>query len=187
MRIITGAAKGCRLNTLRGRSTRPTADRVKESVFNILGAMVEGRTVLDVFAGTGNLGLEALSRGAAWAVFIDKTTAALIKKNASHTKLAARSEILSGDAERVLSRLDAQGRAFDLIFADPPYGANMAGSVLTFLDRGKLLALNGIFVLEHGGFAETNLVNLALVRRESYGVTTKVDFYQRIAWLEEKN
>ena len=79
MRIITGSARGCRLKTPKGQATRPTSDRIKESLFNILGSKVYGRKVLDIFAGTGNLGLEALSRGAASACFVDQATAALIR------------------------------------------------------------------------------------------------------------
>ena len=122
MRIITGSARGCRLKTPQGQeTTRPTADRVKESVFNILGSMVQDRRVLDLFAGTGNLGLEALSRGAAAAVFADRTTADLIRENARRTRLEDRVQVLSGDVFAILRRLEAQGERFSLIFCDPPY------------------------------------------------------------------
>ena len=99
MRIITGSARGCRLKTPKGQeTTRPTSDRVKESLFNILGQMVLDRTVLDVFAGTGNLGLEALSRGAASAVMVDRATAELIGDNARLTRLQDKVAVKAGDA-----------------------------------------------------------------------------------------
>ena len=116
MRIITGSARGAKLKTPKGQDTRPTADRVKESLFNILGRMVEGRKVLDIFAGTGNLGLEALSRGAESAVLVDKATASLISENARHTHLAGKAEVMGADVYAAISRLAGVGRSFSLIF-----------------------------------------------------------------------
>ena len=94
MRIITGLAKGCKLKTPRGMATRPTSDRVKESLFSILGNEVWGKTILDIFAGTGGLGLEALSRGAKYAAFVDKATADIIRFNAEHTHLGIKQMFL---------------------------------------------------------------------------------------------
>ena len=110
MRIITGTAKGCKLKTPAGMSTRPTSDRMKESLFSILGEDVLENRVLDIFAGTGGLGLEALSRGAASAVFIDKATADIIAFNAQHTNLADKCRILAGDVFVHLQRLEQQGQ-----------------------------------------------------------------------------
>ena len=108
MRIITGSARGCRLKTPKGAEvTRPTADRVKESLFNILGNLVQERKVLDIFAGTGNLGLEALSRGAASAVFVDKATTGLIRENLDLTRLSDKGTVRSGDVFAELSRQSA--------------------------------------------------------------------------------
>ena len=121
MRIITGSARGCRLKTPKGQATRPTSDRIKESLFNILGSKVYGRKVLDIFAGTGNLGLEALSRGAASACFVDQATAALIRENAVHTRLKDRATVHGGDVFAQLTRFEQGGASFDLIFCDPPY------------------------------------------------------------------
>ena len=136
MRIITGTAKGCRLKAPKGMGTRPTADRVKESLFNILGQSVRDSFVLDMFAGTGALGLEALSRGAIGAVFVDKATANVILGNAVHTKLADRAEIIAGDVNKILPRLEKKGLSFDIIFADPPYNLGLESSLLDFIDRG---------------------------------------------------
>ena len=185
MRIITGSARGARLKTPKGQDTRPTADRVKESLFNILGRMVEDRRVLDIFAGTGSLGLEALSRGAERAVLVDKSTAALISENARHTRLADRAEVMGCDVYSALSRLAGTGRDFSLIFCDPPYHRGLWERALAALDASALLAYEGILVVEHG--ADENeypeLKNLQLVLSKTYGHTTQLSFFQRKDYL----
>ena len=118
MRIITGDARGARLKTPRGMNTRPTADRVKESVFNILGTRVADARVLDLFAGTGNLGLEALSRGATRCIFVDVRTASTIRENALHTKQEHKTEILRADVYKTLSHCIKKGNEFELIFCE---------------------------------------------------------------------
>ena len=152
MRIITGSARGCRLKTPKGAEvTRPTADRVKESLFNILGSLVTDRKVLDIFAGTGNLGLEALSRGARSAVFVDKATARLIEENLTLTRLQDKGVVRSGDVFAELSRQGAGKAEFSLIFCDPPYHRGLWQRALQQIDTTPgLLAENGIFVVEHG-------------------------------------
>ena len=188
MRIITGSARGCRLKTPKGAEvTRPTADRVKESLFNILGQMVAGRKVLDIFAGTGNLGLEALSRGAESAVFVDKATAKLITENLQLTRLQEKGIVRSGDVFAELSR-QAAGRAeFSLIFCDPPYHKGLWQQALKQIDGSDgLMAENGILVVEHG--AEENeipeLSRLQLVHNRRYGHTTQLSFFQWRAYVE---
>ena len=152
MRIITGRARGTRLKTPRGMAvTRPTSDRVKESLFSILGSLVAGRRVLDVFAGTGSLGLEALSRGAAAAVLVDAATAPLLRENVRRCHFEQAAEVLSLDAFAALARLERAGRTFDLVFCDPPYHKGLFERALAFFDGGHLLAENGILVVEHGG------------------------------------
>ena len=186
MRIITGSARGAKLKTPKGWDTRPTADRVKESLFNVLGRMVEGRTVLDIFAGTGSLGLEALSRGAEHAVLVDKATAAIISENASHTHLDSKAEVLGTDVYGALGRFSAQGRSFGLIFCDPPYHKGLWEKALSALDASELLAYEGILVVEHG--ADENeypeLEQLQLVLNKSYGHTTQLSFFQRKDYLK---
>ena len=187
MRIITGTARGCRLKTPKGEATRPTADRIKESLFNILGRRVEAAHVLDLFAGTGALGLEALSRGAASALFVDERTSALIEENARHTRLSERAEIVRGDALRILTRLGAQGRAFDLIFCDPPYRRGLWEKALSSVDREGLLAPGGCMIVENAA-EETALPPLDLlrcVREEGYGKTTRLRFWVRARSEEE--
>ena len=187
MRIITGSARGCRLKTPKGWNTRPTADRVKESLFNILGQKVIDRKVLDIFAGTGNLGLEALSRGAASACFVDQATAALIRENAVHTRLQDKAAVHGCDVFAQLSRFAQGGESFDLIFCDPPYHKGLAWRALTFFDESTVLAHAGILVVEHG--ADENdmpeLSELRCVLNRRYGRTTQLSFFQRKAYLKE--
>ena len=188
MRIITGSARGCRLKTPKGAEvTRPTADRVKESLFNILGQMVAGRKVLDIFAGTGNLGLEALSRGAESAVFVDKATAKLIAENLQLTRLQEKGIVRSGDVFAELSRQAAGKAEFSLIFCDPPYHKGLWQQALRQIDASDgLMAENGILVVEHG--AEENeipeLSRLQLVHNRRYGHTTQLSFFQWHAYVE---
>lgn len=188
MRIITGSARGCRLKTPKGADvTRPTADRVKESLFNILGQMVAGRKVLDIFAGTGNLGLEALSRGAESALFVDKATAKLITENLQLTRLQEKGIVRSGDVFAELSRQAAGKAEFSLIFCDPPYHKGLWQQVLRQIDAADgLMAENGILVVEHG--AEENeipeLSRLQMVHNRRYGHTTQLSFFQWRAYVE---
>jgi len=188
LRIITGSARGCRLKTPKGAEvTRPTADRVKESLFNILGQMVAGRKVLDIFAGTGNLGLEALSRGAESAVFVDKATAKLIAENLQLTRLQEKGIVRSGDVFAELSRQAAGKAEFSLIFCDPPYHKGLWQQALRQIDASDgLMAENGILVVEHG--AEENdipeLSRLQLVHNRRYGHTTQLSFFQWRAYVE---
>ena len=175
MRIITGSAKGAKLKAPQGLDTRPTADRVKESVFNILGDIVVDANVLDLFAGTGNLGLEALSRGAKRAVFIDQgsESISIIKENANHTKLVEQTEIYRNDVLRALDKFVQTGRSFDLLFCDPPYKKGFVQAVLEKLDNNSIMAPNGIVVIEHSRHEPIidEWKNLQLRRTERYGAT----------------
>ena len=187
MRIITGLARGSRLKAPKGQGTRPTADRVKESLFNILGRKTAGRSVLDIFAGTGALGLEALSRGAESAVLVDVATAKLLRENAEHAHLEASTEILGVDAFVALSRLAAQGRSFGLIFCDPPYHMGLWQRTLAVLDDSGLLSHEGILVVEHGAdeIDLPELKKLSCVLNKRYGSTTQLSFFQQRDYLAE--
>ncbi|MBQ2825587.1 MAG: 16S rRNA (guanine(966)-N(2))-methyltransferase RsmD [Clostridia bacterium] len=144
MRIITGLAKGCRLDTLEGENTRPTGERVKEAMFSMIQFDIEGRNVLDLFAGSGQLGLEALSRGASHATFLDvsKDAVEIIKKNAQKTKLIDRCTISSGDFATFFR---AGRKKFDIVFLDPPYKSEHMTAALKklrdsgFLNNGALI------------------------------------------------
>ncbi len=179
MRIITGKARGARLKAPKGLSTRPTSDRVKESLFSILGGRVVGRRVLDLFAGTGSLGLEALSRGAEYAVFVDRATDNILRDNAEHAHLADAVRVMRGDVFASLSRLDAEGERFDLVFCDPPYAKGLWERTLIELDASPILSRDAMVVVECGGDEKSlpPLSRLSLVREEHYGHTTLVRIF----------
>jgi len=151
MRIISGTSGGKKLRPLRGQSIRPTSDRVKESIFNILGDEVDGKHVLDLFAGTGNLGIESLSRGATRAVFVEKEKSAidLIKKNLSHCGFEDRVHIMTGEVERAIRLLHRKGEVFDFIFMDPPYRRGLVQKTLELLAAQPLHHEDSILVIEH--------------------------------------
>ena len=148
MRVITGTARGRRLKQLEGMETRPTTDRVKEGMFSILQFDIEGRRVLDLFAGTGQLGIECLSRGAASAVFVECRSDAvkLIKDNLKVTELSDRAQVVSGDS---MSYLNSVREPFDLIFLDPPYEAGLLETAIAQIAKFDILAPHGIIAAEH--------------------------------------
>jgi len=149
MRIITGSARGTRLATLEGEATRPTAERVKEAVFSMLQFEIEGRAVLDLFAGSGQLGLEALSRGAAHATLIDASREAVdvILANAKKTHLFEKCRVSCADWAAYL-RGTAGKKTFDIVFLDPPYASGLVPQALGRLADGGLLAPGAAVVCE---------------------------------------
>ena len=146
MRIITGSARGVNLLTLPGEATRPTAERTKEAVFSMIQFDIEGRKILDLFAGSGQLALEALSRGAASAVLCDKSKDAIniIKKNAEKTRLSDKCKIYSSDAQTLICRLGDE--RFDIVFLDPPYALKTIPNVLSSLVANNRLKPTSIIV-----------------------------------------
>ena len=149
MRIITGTARGTKLVTLEGEATRPTSERTKESVFSMLQFDIEGRRVLDLFGGSGQMGLEALSRGAASATIVDQSPEAVkvIKTNAQKTKLFDRCVILTKDYKAYLKGTKEK---FDIIFLDPPYDTNMLSEAMRIILEQDMLNYQGTIVLESG-------------------------------------
>ena len=147
MRVITGTARGRRLNELKGKETRPTTDRVKEGIFNIIQYDIEGRRVLDLFGGTGQLGIECLSRGAAHATFVDARTDAvkLIRENLALTALANRATVLTADYATVLS---GAVEKYDLVFLDPPYETKLLERSLELISQFDILREHGIIICE---------------------------------------
>lgn len=148
MRIITGRAKGIKLDTLDGSATRPTAERVKEALFSALQFDIEDRVVLDLFAGSGQLSLEAVSRGAAHAVMIDKSRDAvkIIKQNMAKTKLSDACEVYNCEAKEYI--LKNRGKKFDIVFIDPPYASDNYRSSLSLLLDNDMLKDSSIIVCE---------------------------------------
>lgn len=151
MRIISGSLKGRKLATSKGRTLRPTSDRVKESMFNILGKEVEGKIVLDLFSGTGNLGIEGLSRGARRVIFVENSREAfkLIERNVLTCGVQDRSEILLRDVDVAIDMLKGRKETFDLIFMDPPYGKGLAQRTIKKLSTDKIYHDDSILVVEH--------------------------------------
>ena len=167
MRVITGSARGRKLKELTGRDTRPTTDRVKEAVFSILQFDLEGRRVLDLFAGTGQLGIEALSRGAASAVFVEqrREAAALIRENLELTRLADSAKVVQGDA---FSFLEAAKEKFDIIFIDPPFAAGLWGKALDSISGFDILADHGIIICESPSGQDMPVPPPPCVRHRTY-------------------
>ena len=149
MRIITGTARGIKLTTLEGETTRPTAERVKEAVFSMIQFEIEGRAVLDLFAGSGQLALEALSRGAARATIIDasREAANVIMDNAKKTRLFDRCRISCADYASFI-RGAAHREQYDIVFLDPPYAAGLMPEALRKLAQGDLYAPGAVIVCE---------------------------------------
>ncbi|MGO9643073.1 MAG: 16S rRNA (guanine(966)-N(2))-methyltransferase RsmD [Candidatus Acidiferrales bacterium] len=152
MRVVAGKFGGRNLATLRGLKLRPTSDRLREALFNILGPVVKDSVFLDLFAGTGAVGIEALSRGARQAIFVEFHAAAvtLIRKNLKSLGIAAGAEIIPADAGRALERLESRRTHVDLVYVDPPYAEIQAyDETLDFLGAANLLAPRGFVVAEH--------------------------------------
>ncbi|MEA4964473.1 MAG: 16S rRNA (guanine(966)-N(2))-methyltransferase RsmD [Oscillospiraceae bacterium] len=167
MRVITGTARGVRLTTPDGLSTRPTAERIKEALFSAIQFEIEGRSVLDLFAGSGQLGVEALSRGAESAVFVDvgKTPVACIRENLSKTKLEDRATVVQSD---YLSYLGICRRKFGLIFLDPPYDGKMLETALDKIIAFDILSSGGIIVAERPAGKDLDAQYQGYVRSRDY-------------------
>lgn len=180
-RVISGKAKGRRLKLVPGDTTRPIMDRVKESLFNILGD-VRGTRWLDMYAGTGQVGIEALSRGAAEVVFVDKARAAVqtVRDNLAHTRLTDGAAVVQADALAYLR--DAGARPFDVIYVAPPQYLEMWVEALQAVDlaAGRLLADGGLAIvqIDPREYKELVLGNLSLIDKRRYG-NTLLCFYQR--------
>ena len=149
MRVIAGKARRLALKTVPGMETRPTTDRIKETLFNILQPELSDCSFLDLFSGSGAIGIEALSRGARCAVFVEKNPKACscIRENLAFTKLADQAELLSTDVLQALTLLEGK-QVFDLIFMDPPYGQGLEKTVLLYLRDSSLLTEDTIIIVE---------------------------------------
>lgn len=147
MRVITGKARGIQLKTPEGMLTRPTADRVKEALFSIINFDIPGANVLDLFGGTGQLGIEALSRGASSAVFVDarEESCKLIRENLKRTKLEQNAKVIRSDYLDYLGRCREQ---YDIIFLDPPYAEEFLENAIKQITEIDILRSNGIIVAE---------------------------------------
>lgn len=173
MRIISGKAKGTKLYTLEGTNTRPTLDRVKESIFNIIQRDIPNAVVLDLFAGSGAIGLEMLSRGAQKAILCDSSEEAIkiIKKNVQKTHMEEKSEIYNIDFKYCIEKVQKQ--KFDIIYIDPPYNTNFIVQALQSIIEKNILHPDGIIILETDDeeriLREIEEIEVAIVDKRKYG------------------
>ena len=172
MRVISGVRKGRRLASLKKATVRPTSDRVRESIFNVLQTVVAGKRVLDLFAGAGTLGIEALSRGAQSATFVDasRQSVTILKKNLRDLDLESRSAVLRLDGLKALGKLTQK---FHLIFADPPYLKGYLQRVVDSVAQSEALQKNGLLILEHHKKEKFSLPqeSLSLWKEKRFGDT----------------
>ncbi|WP_214739946.1 MULTISPECIES: 16S rRNA (guanine(966)-N(2))-methyltransferase RsmD [unclassified Exiguobacterium] len=182
MRVISGERKGTRLKAVPGSATRPTTDKVKESLFNIIGPYFSGGKALDLYAGSGGLGIEALSRGCDEAIFVDRQPKAVqtIQENLRATHYEAKGKVYRQDAKAVLEQLAGQEEAFKLIFMDPPYHAEEHVMFLQRIDEANLLLDIGVIVCEHGsGVTLPDRVGrLERIKEQRYSDVITISFYE---------
>jgi 16S rRNA (guanine(966)-N(2))-methyltransferase RsmD len=181
VRVIGGKAKGLRLSVPRGRSVRPTADKVKEALFNIISSELESTIVLDLYAGSGALGIEALSRGALHCTFIEKNppTVSVLKENIRRVHCEAQCVVLNIPVEKALPLLKTQGASFHLIMMDPPYEKSLVAVAVEMVGLTGLLKPEGWLVAEHNirEKLESAHSGLELVKMKKYGETC-LSFFQ---------
>ena len=170
MRVVSGTARGCKLQPVPGMNTRPTTDRVKENVFNLIQDHVRGAEVLDLFAGTGQLGIEALSRGAQHCDFVEhnKTAFGIVSKNVESARMKDKSALHRTEAADFVSRAGRQ--KYDLIFLDPPYGGEILENALKLIERFDILSVNGIIICE-SAVEDRFAHGFEAVRERRYGAT----------------
>lgn len=172
MRIIAGKNRSLPLKTIPGRETRPTTDRIKETLFNIIQDEISGSYVLDLFAGSGQIGLEAISRGAAYAVFAeqDKKACACIEENIRFTKSDRETKLYCADAVSAVRRMEGIYR-FDVVFMDPPYGQGLEAEALSALLAAALLKEDALVIVEcplNADLFETEVPGYEVVRIKRY-------------------
>ena len=176
MRVIAGTARSMPLRTVKGMDVRPTTDRTKETLFNIIQFRVPGCRFLDLFAGTGAIGIEALSRGADYACFVEKDRRIrnLVEENLQFTKLIDRSRIINGDVLSVLPQLERE-RPFDIIFMDPPFQHELEKDVLAYLSKSSLVADGGLVIVEahpKTDFSYLDEFSYRIVRHKIYSLSS---------------
>lgn len=181
MRIIAGICRGRILKTVKGQKTRPTADRVKEAIFNVLAHRVEGTNFLDLFGGTGNIGLEALSRGARTATFVEKCSGALkvLRANVKECGFVDAVYIFAIDALKALEIFKEKKIRFNIIFLDPPYGFEFLEEIIAKAVANELLVEQGIVIVETNKNISlpSSFQSLVKVRENVYG-DTKITYFQ---------
>lgn len=150
MRIVSGINKGMKLFAPEGNSVRPTSDKIKEAIFNMIGYIDEESVVLDLFAGSGGVGIEFIARGAKLCYFVDMSHKSLsyVKKNLELSKFKDKSKVVVSDYEKALVNLSKEGMKFNYIFADPPYALNCGANIFKKVFENNLLELDGMLIIE---------------------------------------
>ena len=170
MRVVSGSARGCKLQPVPGMDTRPTTDRVKENVFNLIQDHVRGAQVLDLFAGTGQLGIEALSRGAQHCDFVEhnKTAYQIVCRNVESARVKEKAAFHRTEAADFIARAGQQ--KYDVIFLDPPYGGVILENALKLIERFDILSVNGIIICE-SAVEDKFAHHFEVTRSRRYGAT----------------
>ena len=183
MRVVAGTLKGRSIKAVKGTNTRPTTAKVKESIFNIIGPYFDGGVALDLFGGSGNLGIESLSRGIDRVIFVDRETIAIntIKQNVKDLKIEDQVEIYRNDALKALKAIVKRGLQFDLILLDPPYKGQRINEIIEFIHENELLAIDGIIMAEclKEDELHESIGDIHQVKREIYGITA-ITIYNRV-------
>ena len=187
MRVIAGTARRLELKTPAGLDTRPTTDRIKETLFNILYGQYEGGAFLDLFAGSGGIGIEALSRGADRAVFVENNKPAVdcIKENLAFTKLSDKAKVIANHVSSALNTLEDRHQVFDVIYMDPPYNRELEKETLMRLSDSRLLNENSVIIVEAA--LETDfsyVIDMGyLVVKEKLYKTNKHIFLKKLVYM----
>lgn len=183
MRVISGICKGLPIKAVPGSNTRPTTDKVKESVFNMIGPYFDGGLAIDLFAGSGSLGIEALSRGIDHCIFIEKDVKAIniITENLKKCNLENQAEVFRTEASRAIKALEKRNLQFDLLFLDPPYQRIELYELAHTMVQKGLLSSNAIILCEHekGVDLPETIHTFSLTRRETYG-STIISIYRKL-------
>lgn len=173
MRVIAGTAKGMKLKAPKGTAVRPTADRVKEALFSIIGTSIQQKVFVDLYAGSGAIGIEALSRGSGYCVFIDhkKDNIALIKENLEKTRLAEKARLIVSDAEKAVVKLAREDFKAGLIYLDPPYSDTDFLPLILNIFNHQMIHSNGLLIIEHDYHNRQRFNEFANIRQKRYGDT----------------
>jgi len=184
MRVIAGEFKGRQLKAVPGKTTRPTTDKVKEAVFQVMGPFFQGGACLDLFAGSGSLGIEALSRGIEQAIFVDKHPTAIhtIHENLQSVRMEHNTEVFRADVFRAIHAAAKRQLTFELILLDPPYKKVKYETFLHEIVRLQLIKSNGIIYCEHDLSEQLppDGKHFKIIKQENYGGTVGITIYKRI-------
>jgi len=171
LRVISGTRRGLKLESLDGLDTRPTLDRVKESIFSMIFDKPQGARVLDLFAGSGAMGIEAVSRGSEFAVFTDLNARAcnVVRSNIKKAGFEDKSEVVQSDSADYISKAALSGERFDIIFLDPPYSLGLLSRTLAQIREAGILAEGGIAVVEFDNGTDVDIQGYKLLKNKRYG------------------